>query len=346
MNPRMMALMAGAGTALQTGRNGVMIPMAQQAYAGLKAEDDTTKKRASVRDYLTKLGRTDLLPLVEGGAEDYALELAQGKTDAKWQSGGIVFNPATGQYEALQFSNQGDMKKHGLDGVMPASDRPESTIPGSDAWNEKQKAAKGAKNVSNTIRTGVTSVLKLDELGGMSDYDDSLPTRLWESAQQSDIGQFINKKASTEIGSWRFQMQALQPALLNAIKQAAEISGRGLDSNRELQFYIGQIGADDGDVVSNLTALHILDLTIGTGKGITDMIPEKHRKRVEERTTQAFTAGTMAEIKTTMDEKRASGEWSGDSVLGGGDPNAVPGPTQGGGGVGGTTSSGVKWTIE
>ena len=59
------------------------------------------------------------------------------------------------------------------------------------------------------------------------------------------------------------------PLLINEIRQASKMGARGLDSVKELEFYLQAATDEKQDLQSNLDAIKILDMAYGLGGGIT-----------------------------------------------------------------------------
>jgi len=196
-------------------------------------------------------------------------------------------------------------------------------VPGSKGYNEAVKTQRGKSVVSQTIDAAADAWVSLDKAGGVRNYKDPAAERFIEGLGTTSPGRAMGGILGTEASGIRSQIENIQPALLNAIKQAAEISGRGLDSNRELEFYIRQQGALTGDIFANLVALEVLDRTIGTGNGIIDRLPEKYRDEVRRRA-----AIDMQSNPALLEWQRREGG------------QAAPGN-----GISGQTSNGVPWSV-
>jgi hypothetical protein len=79
----------------------------------------------------------------------------------------------------------------------------------------------------------------------------------------------IEKAMGTEAAAIRSHIATQKPMLINYIRQASEMGARGLDSERELDFYLQAATDPQMDVNTNLAALLMLNEAYGLGmKGL------------------------------------------------------------------------------
>lgn len=137
---------------------------------------------------------------------------------------------------------------------------------------------KEAMKIEQTkVTKNVTEVLdiynKLDELGAVPSVKRSTGENLRISASVTGVGQFLDKKVAGEAQSLRNQIAAIKPTLMSAIRQATEMGAKGLDSEKELEFYMAALSDPTQDVESSKAALKILNDNYGLGIDI-DISPE------------------------------------------------------------------------
>lgn len=78
-------------------------------------------------------------------------------------------------------------------------------------------------------------------------------------AQVSSAGQYLGSAFGTKSQSIREKIETKRPLILQAIKQATGMSSKQMDSNRELQFYLGAATDPTRSIESNLAAIDMLD---------------------------------------------------------------------------------------
>jgi len=66
----------------------------------------------------------------------------------------------------------------------------------------------------------------------------------------------------------------MAPNLINVVRQSSEMGAKGLDSEKELKFYLGAIGDPTRPIEANLKALDVLDKAYGDGKAVSNMLIE------------------------------------------------------------------------
>jgi hypothetical protein len=169
--------------------------------------------------------------------------------------------------------------------------------PMSDIKKKEEGKVKLGQNLSMMVAT----YLKLDEIGGLVDPDKSTVENLWARLSSSDIGQFFGETVGTETASIRNRINNIQPLLIQTIRQATGMSARGMDSNKELQFYLQAATKTTGDLLSNLVAIDVLDQTYGMGNVLKKSLPPEIYDRV--RNQSKLEIGTKPILPTiTTDE--------------------------------------------
>ncbi len=73
----------------------------------------------------------------------------------------------------------------------------------------------------------------------------------------------IDRALGTKVGAFRQALATNRPMLLNYMRQATEQGARGLDSNRELDFYLQAATNDSYDIHTNMAALYKLNSMLG-----------------------------------------------------------------------------------
>lgn len=144
------------------------------------------------------------------------------------------------------------------------------------ALSIKENAAGAKGTTKEEAQNRVTSTL-----GTLSNYYDTLSSQgaaieaggstldnIMNAAASSGAGQMVGRAMGTESQSVRNQINQIQPLLIQEIRQATQMGSRGLDSNRELQFYLQAATDPSRDIQSNKAAIAVLDRAYGLGTGV------------------------------------------------------------------------------
>jgi hypothetical protein len=225
--------------------------------------------------------------------------------------GMFQWNPESQRYDI----KVGDVTKAGRGGV----------------GDKAGKTKRAAEKVSVQLKEmkGLYTVLK--KMGAIVDTEKGPLDNLMAAVGASGPGQFVSKITGSKAQSIRNRVLNLQPLLINNIRQASEMGARGMDSEKELEFYLRAATNPKVDVQSNFAALKVLELAYGSGTEGQPKITPGDAKRlfIESGGDEAL----AEEMFTPDDELR--GELSGivktdvAGVGGGGNLITVPNPTTG-----------------
>lgn len=148
-----------------------------------------------------------------------------------------------------------------------------------DAAKGKVDEAKQRMTVS--LETLSDYYSELSRLGAAIDIRKGKASNLATGIAASDAGQYVGKMLGTEAQSWRNKINQMRPLLLNDIRQASQQGARGLDSNKELDFYLQAATDPARDIQANKAAIAVLDKAYGLGAGI---------KGIDENTIKSLSA--------------------------------------------------------
>ena len=151
------------------------------------------------------------------------------------------------------------------DPTNPSGYRMEA-IPGGPAGTEAQGAATARKSLENTFRTLFLNYSDLADKGAIRDSSKGIAENLSAYAQSTPLGREVGKIVGSPAEAMRETIEALQPAISQAIMSQPGMSARSMDSERELQFFIRSITAPTADVWANYATLHALDNRFGSGQ--------------------------------------------------------------------------------
>lgn len=124
-----------------------------------------------------------------------------------------------------------------------------------------------------TARGKVTGELKeltglygvLDAAGEIVSAEKSITSNVMAWAKASTPGQAVSKMTGTVAQSIRNRVNSMRPLLINDIRKASEMGAKGMDSEKELAFYLQAATNPKLDVQSNYAAIKVLDEAYGDG---------------------------------------------------------------------------------
>lgn len=135
---------------------------------------------------------------------------------------------------------------------------------------EKQRIKEeGKKNFSDYIAIMAGAYSNLYKKGGAVAGGE---TSLGAYAGGTEIGQVLSRIAGSEAQVYRDVINSMAPNLINVVRQSSEMGAKGLDSEKELKFYLGAIGDPTRPIEANLKALDVLDKAYGDGKAVSNML--------------------------------------------------------------------------
>jgi hypothetical protein len=109
---------------------------------------------------------------------------------------------------------------------------------------------------------------ELTKLGASIDTTKSGAKNVSARVRASGVGQLLGGALGTEEQSYRNKINQMRPLLLQEIRQATAMGARGLDSNKELEFYIQAATDPARDIQSNRAALQVLENAYGLSSRI------------------------------------------------------------------------------
>jgi len=129
-----------------------------------------------------------------------------------------------------------------------------------------QKKEDANKRLSGVLAGMAEHYSILNAKKAIVNVDNTTSENIIASLGSSMVGQYAQKVVGTETQSLRNSIKNSQPLLINFIRQASEMGARGLDSEKELSFYLQAATDPTRDIQSNIAAMVILDEAYGTGE--------------------------------------------------------------------------------
>lgn len=136
-------------------------------------------------------------------------------------------------------------------------------LPGGEPRRKTEKTEKAVQSVTDKLDSLKSLYEKLDESKGIVSTDRGTLENLGSSLAASAPGQFVGKITGSGDQSLRNQIATLRPLIINDIRQASEMGARGLDSEKELEFYLRAASAPQVDVQANMAAIENLKRAYG-----------------------------------------------------------------------------------
>ena len=132
--------------------------------------------------------------------------------------------------------------------------------------NEKKELATKAKtSLTGVINDVAENYERLRKAGAIVDINKSPSENVKARIESSEPAQAIAGAFGGTEQSIRNEIVMSRPLLINFIRQASEMGARGLDSEKELEFYLSAATDPTRDVQANLAALARLDKAYGMG---------------------------------------------------------------------------------
>jgi len=130
----------------------------------------------------------------------------------------------------------------------------------------QEKKAQAKQGVTNKVATLAGYYAELDRLGAIVNVENNTMDNIWAKIQSTGLGQYAGTVLGTKPQSIRNAIRSMKPQLINDIRQATEMGSRGLDSEKELEFYLQAVSDESRDVQANMAALVVLDEAYGDGQ--------------------------------------------------------------------------------
>lgn len=131
---------------------------------------------------------------------------------------------------------------------------------------EQEKVNDAKSRVSGNLDALSEYYTELSNLGAAIDSGNDSVSNVAAAARASGIGQVAGRALGTKEQSVRNKINQMRPLLLQEIRQASAMGARGLDSNKELEFYLQAATDPSRDIQANMAALNVLSNAYGIGK--------------------------------------------------------------------------------
>lgn len=129
---------------------------------------------------------------------------------------------------------------------------------------EKRETAQA--RMSGILANIANHYIKLDSMGAIVNIDNPSLSNVSARMRASTIGQAFENALGTNAQSIRRAINNAKPLIINYVRQASEMGARGLDSEKELEFYLQAATDEKADIQSNMSAIIVLDEAYGDGE--------------------------------------------------------------------------------
>jgi hypothetical protein len=187
----------------------------------------------------------------------------------------------------------------------------QSMIPGGPAELEALGKKQSSENLSIALGDMAGALVGLANLNATVSPTQTGAENISSKVRGSAAGQFVGAAMGTQEQSFRQQYSNIKPVVLNAVRNATNMSAKAMDSDVELKLYLSQLGHENNDIISNVAALHAINQQYG---GLSDVIKQvmagltdpEMRKAVYARLGEMLDKGAEASRNAKPQPKRAA----------------------------------------
>lgn len=156
---------------------------------------------------------------------------------------------------------------------------------------------KNKADFSGYISETAGAYARLHEMG-KTVSSGSNPLNYLESTEQ---GQVLSRMFGKSPQILRDKINTIRPSIINVIRKSSEMGAKGMDSEKELSFYLDALGDQTMPVEANIKALEILDKVYGTGKAVNSILSDypELKKKVEKYDLKFNNSATNPSTNTT-----------------------------------------------
>lgn len=183
---------------------------------------------------------------------------------------------------------------------------------------KKEKATQARAKVTNALTTLRDTYDELDKMGAIVSTDRDAFTNTWARIKSSKYGQAVGGAVGAQEQSLRNEINQIRPLLINDMRQASEMGARGLDSEKELEFYLNAATDPARDIQANRSAINVLNAAYGLGDKV---LSKEGRQQKEAELNQA--KNVAAGLGLTYDKNLPKGIPQGSKQIGTKDGNPV-----------------------
>ena len=181
-------------------------------------------------------------------------------------------NPETGAVEYIEGVSSMDLNKPPTtnleegQALVPDPTSPTGTKVVEIPSDLKEKAL---NDFSNYITQIGDSYAKLNQMGKAVSGGEANPLNY---VFATPLGQTMGRIFGEEGQPLRDQINTMVPNIINVIRQSSQMGAKGMDSEKELSFYLRSVGDATLPLEANIKALDALDKAYGKGNAVETML--------------------------------------------------------------------------
>ena len=142
---------------------------------------------------------------------------------------------------------------------------------------KQEEILKAKKNLTSSLVRMQGLYEDLLASGGITDVEATGLSNLGAWAKSTGLGQGLQNMLGTKEQSIRNEIKAIRVALINAVRKASDMGAKGMDSEKELEFFLQTVTDEKKDFQSNMAAIAELDRALGLDIGMA-ITPELQAK--------------------------------------------------------------------
>jgi len=170
------------------------------------------------------------------------------------------------------------------------------------------KIDKAKIRMGGNLATLANHYITLDSTGAMLNVDNTTSQNIIAAIRSSMVGQQFGRITGTNEQSIRSSIKKLKPLIIQDIRQSTDMGSRGLDSEKELEFYLQAATDEKTDIQSNLAAIVVLDEAFGNGQvasKLRNLTDKSIIKRISDKGKMILSGGEAKKIeKQTPEQQR------------------------------------------
>lgn len=160
------------------------------------------------------------------------------------------------------------------------------------------------ERVTGQLNTLADLYKSLDKAKAIPSTKRSLQENVGAYIASTTPGQILGRMGGTTEQTTRDEINQIKPLLIQEIRQASAMGAKGMDSEKELRFYLQAATDPTRSIESNMAALEVLDKAYGLGANI--KAPEEAREELKKQLPKD--PFTPEQIKAELERRKKLGQ--------------------------------------
>ena len=157
---------------------------------------------------------------------------------------------------------------------------------GKGTASDPEAQAKARSSVSSIVGQISTNFANLNKMGAGVDPSNSSLDNFSNYLASTGMGQEYGRMTASEAQAYKDAIVQLQPTLMNFVRKASEMGAKGMDSEKELSFFLSALGDPKRNIFANLKALEEVDKAYGEGNAVATMLKDRPELLAKVRATE------------------------------------------------------------